>query len=122
MFKDKGVAHVCAMFPINNIFFPLLVLGFGKKNGEVREKSERAWLYYTLCVQVVFHIVLFSLMLSSVQEIKCMRINMLQSIDEAIKYNWRERTPIIHKLYRHLIPYVDGIFTFLDWSLTQNKN
>lgn len=88
LFKDKGVAHVCAMFPINNIFFPLLVLGFGEKKwrGE-REKSERAWFYYTLCVQVVFHIVLFSLMLSSVQEIKCMRINMLQSIDEAIKYN-----------------------------------
>lgn len=41
MFKDKGVAHVCAMFPINNIFFPLLVLGFGEKNGEVREKKVR---------------------------------------------------------------------------------
>lgn len=41
LFKDKGVAHVCAMFPINNIFFPSLVLGFGKKNGEVREKKVR---------------------------------------------------------------------------------
>jgi hypothetical protein len=61
-------------------------------------------------------------MLSFVWEIKCMRINKLKSGGEAIKYNWRERTPIIHKLYRHLIPYGDGMFTYLDQSFMQNKN
>lgn len=64
----------------------------------------RAWLCYTLRVQVVFDFVHFSLMLLSVQEIKYMRINMLQLIEEAIKYYWRERTMIMHKLYRSFLP------------------
>lgn len=53
----------------------------------------------------LFNFALFNQMLSSVQGIKCMRINMLKSIGEAIKYNWREKDPIMHTLYRHLIPY-----------------
>lgn len=61
-------------------------------------------------------------MLSSVQEIKCMRINMFKSIGEAIKYNWREKSPIMHTLYRHLIPHVDGVFTSQNYSFMQNKN
>lgn len=61
-------------------------------------------------------------MLSSVQEIKCMRINMFKSIGEAIKYNWREKAPIMHTLYGHLIPHVVGMFAYQNQNFTKNKN
>lgn len=41
-------------------------------------------------------------MLLSVQDIKCMSINMLKSIGKAIKYNGIERAAIMHTFWRHL--------------------